>query len=149
MSFKDAPQTLQCLVQIEKVASPCTFIQNKSVGKTAHVRSSMKLVGNTMILHTPRIFEQDQICRYELIKVLSFLKSHPCCLQLGNNHLRVPFYFANNPFTCERFLYSTPLTHPSVQKETTRGGLCLGNYIQITKFILKKYLHMFGRPLSK
>ena len=37
VSSKDAPQTSQCLVEIKKGASPCTFIQNAKVLEKPHI----------------------------------------------------------------------------------------------------------------
>jgi len=64
MGSKDAPQKIQFLGAIKKVASLGTFIQNAKLWKTRRdsAVTEPKYVRIPMFLHIPRAYEQEQIC---------------------------------------------------------------------------------------
>jgi len=64
MGSKDAPQKMQFLGAIKKVASPFTFIQNAKVAEnpTYSTVTEAKWIRIPMFLHNLKAYEQGQIC---------------------------------------------------------------------------------------
>jgi len=70
MSSKDAPQKMQFLGTIQKLASLLPSLQNAKWQKTPTDSTVIepKYVRIPMFLHIPRALEQGQICKYRFIR---------------------------------------------------------------------------------
>jgi len=94
MGSKDAPQKMQFLCAMKKVASPCAFIQNTKVAETPHIFGHhLSKIGPN-----PNVFAYSKSLRtgtnmhkwvydYNMPweKVLAFLKSHSCGQKTGQS----------------------------------------------------------------
>ena len=121
MGSKDAPQKMQFLGTIKKLASLFPRLQNAKWQKTRIISAftEPKYVRIPIFLHIPRALEHGQMCMYGFIgkicpgkKLLRFY--NPTCTHKKTNYnrFRFPMHFATNRFTFEKFPPPPPLLHP-------------------------------------